>query len=132
MKSFVAILALVAVAAADVSHLNREEAHAEIVEQNADVFPDQYSYNYKTSNGISGQESGVIKNPGSEAEALEVQGSNSYTGPDGQVYAVRYVSNENGYQPEGSHLPVDHPIPEYILRSIAYNAAHAKAEVTRN
>ncbi|XP_046965970.1 larval cuticle protein LCP-17-like [Vanessa cardui] len=131
MKSFVAILALVAVVAADVSHLSREAA-AEIIQQDADVFPDQYKYQFQTSNGISAQESGVIKNPGREDEALEVQGSNSYTGDDGQVYSLKYVANENGYQPEGSHLPVPHPIPEYILRSIAYNAAHAKVEATRN
>ncbi|XP_026492225.1 cuticle protein CP14.6-like [Vanessa tameamea] len=131
MKSFVAILALVAVAAADVSLLTKDAA-AEIVQQDADVFPDQYQYSFQTSNGISAQESGIVKNPGREDEALEVQGSNSYTGNDGQVYALKYVANENGYQPEGSHLPVAHPIPDYILRAIEYNAAHAKVEATRN
>lgn len=54
-----------ALAAADVSHLARNaEADAQVVEQSADVFPDQFSYNYRTSNGISAQESGALKNAG--------------------------------------------------------------------
>ncbi|OWR53494.1 cuticle protein CP14.6-like [Danaus plexippus] len=129
MKSFVAILALVAVAAADVSHL---DAAAQIVSQDADVFPDQYRYEFQTSNGIQAKESGVLKNVGREDEALEVQGSNSYVGNDGQSYSIQYIANENGYQPQGAHLPTPQPIPEYILRALEYIASQPqKVEIKR-
>ncbi|KAM3962630.1 cuticular protein RR-1 motif 3 [Aphomia sociella] len=128
MKSFVAILALVAVAAADVSHLARgPEADAQILKQEADVLPDNYNYAYETSNGIAAQERGQLKNVGREDEAIEVQGSNQYTAPDGTPIQISYVANEFGYQPQGSHLPTPpppQPIPEYIQRAIAYIAAN--------
>ncbi|KAJ0179055.1 hypothetical protein K1T71_005830 [Dendrolimus kikuchii] len=60
---------------------------------------------YETSNGISEQAQGVLKNVGSENEALEVRGQFSYTGVDGVVYSVTYVANENGFQPQGAHIP---------------------------
>ncbi|XP_011563889.2 larval cuticle protein LCP-17 [Plutella xylostella] len=128
MKFFIVILAVAAVAHADVSHLVRGgEADAQIVKQDADVAPDQYQYAYETSNGIAAQESGVLKNAGRENEALEVQGSNQYTAPDGTPVQITYVANENGYQPQGAHLPTPppaQPIPDYILRSLEYIAAH--------
>lgn len=62
-------------------------------------------FSYETSNGISGQESAVLQNAGSENEALAVRGSYSYTGADGQQYTVNYVADDNGFQPEGAHLP---------------------------
>ena len=54
-----------AVVAADVSHLRNADQDAVVLKQNADVFPDQYNYEYETSNGIAAQESGVLKNVGS-------------------------------------------------------------------
>ena len=84
MKAFI-VLALVAVAAADVSHIVRSpEADAQIVKQSADVLPDKFQYVYETSNGIAAQESGVLNNVGREDEAISVEGSSSYTAPDGQ------------------------------------------------
>lgn len=35
-----------------------------------------------------------------EDAAIEVQGSNSYTSPEGQVIQLQYVADENGYQPQ--------------------------------
>lgn len=67
-KTFIVALALVAVAVADVSHLPQyqkgSEADAQILEQDADVLPDQFQYKYATSNGISGSEQGVLTNAG--------------------------------------------------------------------
>ncbi|XP_034832080.1 cuticle protein CP14.6-like [Maniola hyperantus] len=131
MKSFIAIFALVAVAAADVAHLRTGEKEAVILKQDADVFPDQYQYAYETSNGISAQEQGVLKNVGLENEGIAAIGGYSYTGDDGVPVAVRYTADENGYQAEGSHIPVPPPIPEYIARSIAYNLANAKPDLQR-
>ncbi|XP_053609603.1 larval cuticle protein 65Ag1-like isoform X2 [Plodia interpunctella] len=138
MKSFVAILALVAVAAADVSHLARvnsgADQDAQILRQEADVAPESYNYAYETSNGIAAQEAGQLKNAGQENEAISVQGSNSFTAPDGQQFSLQYVADENGYQPQGAHLPTPpapQPIPDYILRSLEYIAAHPQPEQPR-
>lgn len=61
---------------------------------------------YDTSNGISANEKGELANAGTENEAIRVRGSYSYTGPDGVVYTIVYVADENGFQPQGAHLPV--------------------------
>uniref|UniRef100_A0A182LTQ4 Uncharacterized protein n=1 Tax=Anopheles culicifacies TaxID=139723 RepID=A0A182LTQ4_9DIPT len=65
---------------------------------------DGYSYQYETSNGISAQEAGELKNVG-ETSALAVRGSFTFTAADGQVYTVNYIADENGFQPEGAHIP---------------------------
>ena len=45
--------------------------------------------------------------PGSEPEtgSLEVQGSYSFVGDDGVTYTVTYTAGENGFVPQGDHLP---------------------------
>ena len=61
---------------------------------------------YATSDGSSHQEAGQLKNIGSENEAISVTGQFQYVGDDGQTYTVNYVADENGFQPQGAHLPV--------------------------
>lgn len=59
-----------------------------------------------TSNGIAQSESAQLKQlPGAESPSYSKQGQFSYTGADGVVYTVKYVADENGYQPEGAHIP---------------------------
>ncbi|CAG9795412.1 unnamed protein product [Diatraea saccharalis] len=104
MKSFIVFALFVAAAvAAPVS----SDADAQILRNDVDnIGVDGYNYAVETSNGISVQEQGQLKNVGSENEAIEVRGQYSYTGPDGVVYSVSYVANEDGFQPQGAHLPV--------------------------
>ncbi|XP_045452348.1 spidroin-2-like [Melitaea cinxia] len=82
---------------------------------------DSYKYSYETSNGISAGEEGVATN------GVRAQGGYSYTGDDGVSYSVTYTADENGFQPQGDHLPTPHPIPEEILKSIEENARAAAA-----
>ncbi|XP_028165392.1 flexible cuticle protein 12-like [Ostrinia furnacalis] len=104
MKSFIVLALFVAAAVAAPAG---DDAVAQILKQEVDnIGVDGYSYGYETSNGISAQEQGQLKNAGSENEAIEVRGQFSYTGADGVVYTVTYVANENGFQPQGAHLPV--------------------------
>lgn len=105
-KLFV-VAALVAVAAAQ----NPQDAQAQVLTQESVVNPDgSYNYRYETSNGIQAQESGV--------GGQSAQGSYSYTGDDGAQYSVTYVADENGFQPQGAHLPVDGPAPDHVLKTL--------------
>ncbi|CAH0558129.1 unnamed protein product [Brassicogethes aeneus] len=65
---------------------------------------DGFNWAYETSNGISAQETGELKNAGTENESISVKGSYKYVGPDGQTYEVTYIADENGFQPQGAHL----------------------------
>ncbi|KAI4465731.1 cuticle protein [Holotrichia oblita] len=98
--------------------------HIPILRYQYDPNPDgSYTYSYETGNGISAQEQGFVKNLGSVNEAQVKQGGFSYTGPDGVVYSTRYIADENGYRPEGAHLPKQPAIPGEIQRSLAFNSA---------
>lgn len=81
------------------------------------------SHAYATGNGIQVQQQSYLKNAGTEDEAHSVQGSYSYTAPDGQQVALAYTADENGFQAQGEHLPTPHPIPEHIAKSLEQNAA---------
>lgn len=67
-----------------------------------------FFFRYETSDGTSHQETGELKNAGSENEAISVRGQFSYTGADGVVYSVTYIADENGFQPQGAHIPQAH------------------------
>ncbi|XP_067000873.2 endocuticle structural glycoprotein SgAbd-2 [Anabrus simplex] len=98
-----------------------------IAYNNEHNFDGSYRYNYETGNGIIANEQGYLKNAGyPDIEAQVAQGSYSYTGPDGVVYTVTYIADENGFRAEGAHLPTPPPIPEAIARSLAFNAAQGK------
>ncbi|KAK6642032.1 hypothetical protein RUM44_013755 [Polyplax serrata] len=84
-------------------------------------FDGSYKWSYETANEIFAEESGYVKNQGDpEAESQVAQGTYSYTSPDGQRITVTYVADENGFIPQGSHLPTPPPIPEAILRSLEF------------
>ncbi|RZC43085.1 Chitin bind 4 domain containing protein [Asbolus verrucosus] len=64
-----------------------------------------FSFSVETSDGFKHDQSGQTKNAGTPDEALAVTGSYSYVGDDGKTYMVKYTADENGFQPEGEHLP---------------------------
>lgn len=61
-------------------------------------------YSVETSDGQSRSEQAEVKNAGQENEHLAVRGSYSWV-LDGVTYTLNYVADENGFQPEGAHLP---------------------------
>jgi len=63
------------------------------------------SNSYETSDGVSRQEQAELKNVGTENEALSVRGTITWVAADGQTYTLNYLADENGFQPEGAHLP---------------------------
>jgi hypothetical protein len=62
-------------------------------------------YSYETSDGVSRQEEAELTNIGTENEALSVRGTITWIADDGQTYTLNYLADENGFQPEGAHLP---------------------------
>lgn len=78
---------------------------------------------YETGNGIKAQEQGQPQGDG-----IAVQGSFSYTDDQGNPIQLTYTADENGFLPQGAHLPTSPPIPEAILKSLEYNAAHPEED----
>jgi len=74
-----------------------------------------YRTDFALDNGIEVLEEG---SPGVNG-TTNVVGSYSFQAPDGQVYTVTYVADENGVRATGDHLPVDHPKPAHALAQIA-------------
>ncbi|XP_075981135.1 uncharacterized protein LOC142979829 [Anticarsia gemmatalis] len=99
------------------------ERNAAILRQDNSNDGETYSYAYETENGIYAEESGVATN------GVQAQGGYSYTGDDGQVYSVRYTADENGFVPQGDHLPTPPPIPEEILKALEQNARDEAAGI---
>lgn len=60
---------------------------------------------YETSDGVSRSEQGELKTIDAETQALSVRGTITWVAPDGETYTLNYIADENGYQPEGLHLP---------------------------
>lgn len=83
-----------------------------------------YNYIYETGNGIQVQEDGHLNNVGTDSEVLEARGTFSFTDTDGQIYQITYVADENGFQPEGAHLPTAPPVPPQIQKALRYIAEH--------
>ncbi|EDV41233.1 uncharacterized protein Dana_GF10918 [Drosophila ananassae] len=77
-----------------------------ILRSESDVGPESFKYGWETSDGQSAQADGHLNNVGTENESLAVRGSFSFVADDGQTYTVNYVADENGFQPQGAHLPV--------------------------
>nr|XP_027239251.1 cuticle protein AMP1A-like isoform X1 [Penaeus vannamei]XP_027239252.1 cuticle protein AMP1A-like isoform X2 [Penaeus vannamei] len=130
---FAILLALTVVAAADVPQngYSLPDPSTRGVPEVADVVPilrddrvqeddGRYNFDIETGDGITASESG---SPDGPEGAIVASGKYSYTAPDGNLIEVTYVANEDGFQPEGDHLPIapefPHEIPEFVLRQIA-------------
>merc|ERR1712212_134770 len=118
MKLAVVVLALVAMAVADKLPLTNPPV---AILRSNQVNPDEFgahSFDFEAENGISVQFSGSE----GAAGGSNMVGSYSYVQEDGTLAEVKFVANENGFQPESSLLPVapafPHPIPQFVLDQI--------------
>ncbi|KAK3854059.1 hypothetical protein Pcinc_039435 [Petrolisthes cinctipes] len=79
----------------------------------------RYNLDVETANGIVVSQSGAPEGPD---DAVVKSGSFSWTAPDGTPVHVKFVADENGYQPQSDILPVapefPHPIPQFVLEQI--------------
>ncbi|KMR04588.1 larval cuticle protein lcp-17-like protein [Lasius niger] len=88
-----------------------------------------YSYNYETGNGIqAGEEGKLVKIENGKEDSLHVEGFFSYPDADGKPIALSYVADENGFQPQGEHLPTAPPVPSGILKALEYIALHPEED----
>merc|ERR1711973_754919 len=62
-----------------------------------------YSFDFETGNGIVRSESGDQLNV--EQQPIGMQGSYSYPLPDGQTFTLKFVANDQGFQPESPFSP---------------------------
>ncbi|XP_042891714.1 cuticle protein CP14.6-like isoform X1 [Penaeus japonicus] len=94
-----------------------------------------YSFDFEAANGIRFSQAG---SPDGDEDAVIKAGEYSYTAPDGTEIHLRFVADDNGFQPEGDHLPVapefPHPIPQFVLDQIAKAAEEdaARADSDEN
>ncbi|XP_020289403.1 endocuticle structural glycoprotein SgAbd-8-like [Pseudomyrmex gracilis] len=124
MKFLIVSLALVAIVAA------QQRQPIAILRQSQDLSPEgSYNYAYETENGIAASETGSPQPVGPKGEpAVVAQGQFQYTAPDGTPIAISYVADENGFHPQGAHLPVAPPVPELIQRAVNYVLTHPQPE----
>ncbi|MCL4142602.1 UNVERIFIED_CONTAM: hypothetical protein GTU68_019108, partial [Idotea baltica] len=89
-----------------------------------------YSFDVETADGIQRSESGSPLSI--DGYPTGQQGYVSFTFPNGEKYDMKFVANENGFQPESSWLPVapefPHPIPQFVLDQIAFAATQRSSE----
>ncbi|RZB40274.1 Chitin bind 4 domain containing protein [Asbolus verrucosus] len=94
-----------------------DEHLAKTVRQLNVISPDgSYNYAYETENQIFAEQQGFLKDENTQ----EVQGQYQFTSPEGQIFRVAYVADENGFHPQGEHLPTPPPVPPAIQRALDY------------
>ncbi|XP_020289335.1 flexible cuticle protein 12-like [Pseudomyrmex gracilis] len=106
MKTIVVLCAVVAVALAAPLQSNTNEVVVVKETPLNNIGLDGYNYAYEQSDGQAHQESAEVVNAGRENQSLAVRGSFTYVDPTTNVkYTVNYTADENGFHPEGAHLP---------------------------
>ncbi|KAK7076470.1 hypothetical protein SK128_017137 [Halocaridina rubra] len=87
-----------------------------------------FNVEFEADNSIVFAQSG---SPDGDEGSVVKAGHYSYTAPDGTFVEVKYVADENGYQPQSDLLPVapefPHPIPQFVLDQIAKAAEEDEA-----
>lgn len=91
-----------------------------IVSQESEVdYSGKFHYSYESGDGSKVQEVGELKNFDKDNAGEVVSGDFQYTGDDGKTYKVSYTADENGYRPQGEHIP---QVPPLIARALDYLA----------
>ncbi|KAL7734131.1 hypothetical protein ACLKA6_011811 [Drosophila palustris] len=100
MKFLIIFVALFAVALAAPSDVV-------ITKLDSDVNAEGYKFGFETSDGTAHNADAQLKDVGTEHESQVVHGSYSWVDEKtGEKFTVNYVADENGFQPQGAHLPV--------------------------
>ncbi|KAG7176963.1 cuticle protein AM1159-like [Homarus americanus] len=108
----VLLACLVALAAA-APRPDEDEAKILVDERQATA-DGNFNYRYETENGISEDRLGT---PGSEGQS-NMQGTFSYTSPEGVFVIVTYIADEFGFKADSPLLPTPHPLPAHAIEQI--------------
>lgn len=108
------------------------EREVKILRQEQQVNSDGYRYAFETDDGTKAEQEGELKVIDKDLSIGIARGNYAYTGDDGNSYSVSFVADENGYQPQGDHLPVAPEIPPLIRKALEYAAAHPEPEEKLN
>ncbi|EDW46932.1 larval cuticle protein 2 [Drosophila sechellia] len=119
MFKFVMILAVVGVATALAPVSRSDDVHADVVSRSDDVRADGFDSSLHTSNGIEQAASGDVHG--------NIHGNFAWISPEGEHVDIKYVADENGYQPSGAWIPTPPPIPEAIARALVWLQSHPPA-----
>ncbi|EDV59524.1 larval cuticle protein 4 [Drosophila erecta] len=91
-----------------------------VIEQVSDVQADGFSNKLVLDNGSASSASGDVHG--------NIEGVFEWISPEGEHVRVSYKADENGYQPQSDLLPTPPPVPEAILKALAYIQAHPSKE----
>ncbi|XP_037780466.1 cuticle protein AMP1A-like [Penaeus monodon] len=120
---FVILACVAAVAFAAPQYSSSEEVVPILRDDRVQEDDGTYSFDFETGNGIRVSQAG---SPEGDEDAVVKAGEYSYTAPDGTLIVVKFVADENGFQPQSDVLPVapafPHPIPQFVLDQIAFAA----------
>ncbi|ODM90379.1 Larval cuticle protein LCP-17 [Orchesella cincta] len=120
MKYLVVITVLVGVAAAQKFSATRSGNEIVITRSESENNGDgTFKWASELSDGTKLEQSGYVKaGPDPEKPIQVIEGSYSYITPEGETINLKYIADENGFQPEGVHLPTPPPIPEEIQKAL--------------
>ncbi|KAL7643309.1 UNVERIFIED_CONTAM: hypothetical protein RMT77_006601 [Armadillidium vulgare] len=116
---FIVALCLVAVAFGLPQNFREVERREPIKILRSEVSPidgANFRYFFETENGIQTQKEGTT---GSQGQS-NMAGFFIFPLDDGTIGEVRYIADENGYQPESALIPTPHPLPAHALEQIRF------------
>ncbi|KAH8253190.1 hypothetical protein KR032_004050 [Drosophila birchii] len=91
-------------------------ANVEVKELVNEVNPDGFVARLALDNGVAASSTGDVHG--------NIDGVFEWVSPEGVHVRVAYKADENGYQPQSDLLPTPPPIPEAIVRAIAWIQAN--------
>uniref|UniRef100_A0A0A1XDW4 Endocuticle structural glycoprotein SgAbd-3 n=1 Tax=Zeugodacus cucurbitae TaxID=28588 RepID=A0A0A1XDW4_ZEUCU len=83
-----------------------------------------FTHSYELGDGSKASQDGFLKKVDTEHEGESIEGKFAFVADDGKEYLVTYIADENGYQPQGEHLPTPPPVPESVLKTLKYLEEH--------
>ncbi|XP_057666728.1 larval cuticle protein 1-like [Diorhabda carinulata] len=86
---------------------NNGKEPIQIVSQTDENNPDgSFNFSFEAANGIKFEEKGYLKDGANASDKIQViEGSVSYTDNEGNPVTLKFIADENGFQPQGDHIP---------------------------
>ncbi|CAG7648478.1 unnamed protein product [Allacma fusca] len=138
MMKIVLIAAFIGIASAQFrpqAPVPRNQPEVTIVrsENEANQGDGSFRWAYETSDGTRAEQAGYIKNPGAPQDDIiqSLSGAYSHYSPEGEYLTVTYTADENGFVPQGNHLPTPPPIPADIQKSLDIILRNAQSQQQR-